>query len=109
MKVCKPAQFDTLSYLVVAYNSIMYLQGQHIRILKIIAKTERPSEISAVLFDDAAIVYIVLPLQSKNLQDHADKDIVSFFRALLTHGQIRLLDLPCTELFGCIGEFNVVE
>ena len=54
-----------------------------------ITEIERPSQISAVLLDGAAIVNIVSPLQSKNFKGYTDNEMASYLRKLLAHEQIR--------------------
>ena len=44
----------------------------------ITAQAERPSNISAVLLDGAAIGHMVLPSRSRNFQDYVDTEIASF-------------------------------
>eukprot|EP00794_Sanderia_malayensis_P021193 gene21193-23274_t len=59
----------------------------------IIVQTERPSDITAVLLDGAAIVHMVSPLSSRNFQDYADNEMASFFKTILANRDLRRLDL----------------
>ena len=70
-----------------------------------ITEIERPSQISAVLLDGAAIVNIVSPLQSKNFKGYADNEMASYLRKYFAHEQIRLLDL----VFDLHREGNIKE
>eukprot|EP00794_Sanderia_malayensis_P011491 gene11492-12684_t len=55
--------------------------------------TERPSDITAVLLDGAAIVHMVSPLSSRNFQDYEDNEMASFFKTILANRDLRRLDL----------------
>ncbi len=59
----------------------------------ITAQAERPSNISAILLDGAAIGHMVLPFRSRNFQDYADTEIASFFKSFLASRDHRRLDL----------------